>query len=258
MADESVPDPRSKGILIEHKDIIILICGVMIVTVIFGGLILALKDAPHSVLLPMISILGIVSLLLCLSGISYVFVKVKLDNKDQALGLPPGSIQSVIALSLVVLFAILSVFVLTAMGETKTRSLSGLSVPDRDSQIARLGANFAGWQADANGTYTIFVQDPASAGRDDVGKQLIVLIGTLMTSAVSFYFGTRATVAGAAVAAGSDDAARPSPGARTADAPNPSSGAGTQDAAPETENRADAADGARKDQQNDTKPGGTP
>ncbi|MGX7703561.1 hypothetical protein [Methylobacterium sp. Gmos1] len=187
---------KSAGIISQFKEIILFLIGIIIVTVIFGLLIFSLKDASHSVILPMISILGIVSLLLCLSGISYVFVRVNLDDKKQALGLPPGSIQAVIALSLIVLFAILSVFVLTTMGDAGLRKLSVSNAGDRDSQVAKLGTAFAGWEDNGKGVYTIFVRDSLSTERNDVGKQLIVLIGTLMTSAVSFYFGTRATVAG--------------------------------------------------------------
>jgi hypothetical protein len=125
--------------------------------------------------------------------------------------LPPGSIQAVIALSLIVLFAILSIFIFTSLGEPGLRKLGGLSAADRDKQVTQLGQQFAGWQPDGTATYTVFVASPVTAVRDDVGKQLIVLIGTLMTSAVSFYFGTRATAAGVAAATGDggDAAAKP-------------------------------------------------
>ncbi|WP_342149314.1 hypothetical protein [Methylorubrum sp. SB2] len=182
-----------------YRSVVLLLIGIFSVTGLFCGVIYLFQGLAPSTSLPVITILGIVSLLLCLSGISYVFVQAKLEDKTQALGLPPGSIQAVIALSLIVIFSILSVFVLTSVGSNDLRSLSRLTAEERDSQIQKLGSSFAGWQPDSEGKFTIYVRDSAAESRNDIGKQLIVLIGTLMTSAISFYFGARATVAGSTV-----------------------------------------------------------
>lgn len=193
----------------KYRGVFLLLVGIVVVTIMFCAVIYLFQGLAASTSLPVITVLGIVSLLLCLSGISYVFVQANLQDKTQALGLPPGSIQAVIALSLIVIFSILSVFVLTTVGDAELRRLTHLTAADRDSQIQKLGTNFAGWQPEADGKFTIYVKDSVAESRNDIGKQLIVLIGTLMTSAVSFYFGTRATVAG--TVAGTDRVSQKQP-----------------------------------------------
>jgi hypothetical protein len=60
--------------------------------------------------LPVLAIAGVIPLLLALGLVSVAFSIFDLDDKSQALALPEGSVRAVIALSLVVLFAILTIF----------------------------------------------------------------------------------------------------------------------------------------------------
>jgi hypothetical protein len=208
--------------LASYMEGLLLLAAFVVVSLTFAGFVALVSTFNSAISLPMLVVAGLVLLLICLAGIAYVFVRTGLQDPTQALGLPPGSMQAVIALSLVVLFAILSIFLFTSMSVQSIRSLPGLSVVDRDNQIGRLGASFAGFKADfdskgvAAGTYTIFVRDPSEPGleaRNDIAKQLLILIGTLMTSAVGFYFGSRATAAGASAAVAANqqtaDQARP-------------------------------------------------
>jgi len=113
--------------------------------------------------LPVLAISGVVILLAMLALVSVFFAIFELDDKTQALALPEGSIRAVIALSLIVLFAILTVYLygsLIGVGNAAT---------------------------------------PAT----DFAKQLLVLVGTLVTAVASFYFGSKAapSVSPAAAAA---------------------------------------------------------
>src|SRR4051794_21044223 len=207
----------------------LLLIGFVVVSLTFAAFVALVSKFGETIALPMLSIAGLVLLLICLSGIAYVFSRMGLQDKTQALGLPAGSIQSVIALSLIVIFAILSVFLFFNVGAVPAHPLKGLTQQESTSQATLLGTSFAGYGKEADGTYTVYVRDPGTDARADIGKQLIVLIGTLMTSTVSFYFATRATVAGAVAGAsavagndsgngtGSDTA---SPAAITAIAPD--------------------------------------
>jgi len=185
---------------------VLLLVGFVVVSLTFAGFVALVAKYENSVALPMLAIAGIVLLLICLAGITYIFTRLGSGDATQALGLPAGSIQAVIALSLVVLFAILSIFLFSSMKAQPLRSLPGLSAADRDAQLPVLGSTFAGFRADVDGkgatTFTIFVRDPEGEARNDIAKQLLILIGTLMTSAVGFYFGSRATAAGTAAAVG--------------------------------------------------------
>ena len=190
---------------------ILLLVGFIIVSLTFAGFVALVSTFNDNVVaLPMLAIAGIILILICLAAIAYVFARMGSGDGTQALGLPPGSIQAVIALSLVVLFAILSIFLFSSMKGQPPRALSGISAADRD-KMGRLASGFAGFKADvdakgaATGTFTIYVRDPRDPeldARNDIAKQLLILIGTLMTSAVGFYFGSKATAAGAAAATG--------------------------------------------------------
>ena len=68
-------------------------------------------------LLPLLAIAGIVCLLLTLILAAIVFAKVGLADKTQALALPEGSVRAVIALGLLVIFAIVSVYLYGSLAE---------------------------------------------------------------------------------------------------------------------------------------------
>ena len=127
------------------------------------------------------------------------------------MGLPEGSIRAAIALSLIVLFAILSVFLNQNLlyGTSKVvnqltdserlhflsdhPSLQGVeSVPSKDN--GNVIKNAAGEQL-----YDVIYRDQNSAA-DDFAKQLLVLLGTLMTAITSFYLGAGTAVSAAAAA----------------------------------------------------------
>ena len=60
--------------------------------------------------LPIVIIAGLVVLLLVLGLLAFVFSVLKLSNPNEALGLPSGTVRAVIALMLLVIFAIVAIF----------------------------------------------------------------------------------------------------------------------------------------------------
>jgi len=121
--------------------------------VIWAGLYLFLKVGTDSINLPVIIITGVVFLLTVLGLLTYSFSALGLANRDEALGLPSGSVRAVIAIMLLVIFAIVSIYVFSV----------------------------------------VFTKDPKEG--IDLGKQLITLIGTLVTAVASFYFGSSSIAA---------------------------------------------------------------
>jgi hypothetical protein len=119
----------------------------------------ATRGAPE-IVLPLLTIGGLLSLLIVLALMSVFFQTLGLSNKEQALALPEGSVRAVIALGLIVLFAILSIYL-----------YASLRVEPKASEV---GVDFA--------------------------KQVITIVGTLVTAVASFYFGAN-TVASAQKAA---------------------------------------------------------
>jgi hypothetical protein len=158
--------------------------------------------------LPLLAIGGVVVLILLLTAVAMVFSILKLTNKDQAMGLPEGSIRAVIALSLIVLFAILSVFLFQSIstGGAST-TIAEMSGADR-TEFIRNHTTARDIQStptkDKPGFYDVTYKS-ANTASEDFAKQLMVLLGTLMTAITSFYLGAGTVTS--AVKAGTEAAA---------------------------------------------------
>jgi hypothetical protein len=191
------------------------------------------KDGSGS--LALLAIGGVVVLILLLTAVAMVYSILDLTNNTQAMGLPEGSIRAVIALSLIVLFAILSVFLYQGVSTGPLNVVDNLSDTDR-LQFVRDHSSArdiqSGVMKDAKGDpltnpdgtpknlYSVSYRSTNSTTSDDFAKQMLVLLGTLMTAVTSFYLGA-GTATSAAKAGETAKTAESSP---TVSSINPSSG----------------------------------
>jgi len=158
-------------------------------------------NRPAELTLPLLIISGVMMLLVTLALTAFVFSGIDLTDKTQALGLPEGSVRSVIALSLVLLFAILSVYLYSSMSSRgKIFEAKGLT-KEASAQLKDrlLPGQFVLEQQvgdGANATVTVQYRDTQNPASDDFAKQLLAIIGTLVTAVSSFYFGSRTAIAG--------------------------------------------------------------
>ena len=169
--------------------------------------------------LPILVIFGIMILFGALALISTLFARLNLSDPNQALALPEGSIRAAIALALIVLFAIISImlyqsvskpYVIPGLRETDKSEMVKdpgnrviAVVPEKcaspstptgaDGQTANATGNSAEKCAPENLRFSVHVRQPPGQESTDLAKQLLILIGTLMTSVTSFYFASRAT-----------------------------------------------------------------
>ncbi|MEA2885680.1 MAG: hypothetical protein QOD11_40, partial [Bradyrhizobium sp.] len=188
------------------------------------------KDGSGS--LPLLAIGGVVVLILMLTAVAMIFSILKLTNDTQAMGLPEGSIRAVIALSLIVLFAILSVFLYQGISNGPLNVIERIPATERtqffqDHATARDVQSKA--LVDAKGDplknaegkelYNVSYRSTNTTNSDDFAKQMLVLLGTLMTAVTSFYLG--AGTATSAAKAGEIKTAGPPP---TVSSISPSSG----------------------------------
>src|SRR6266566_4253722 len=118
----------------------------------------SLLDKPE-VQLPIVLIATVLAVLGGLSFLVIVFSDLGLATSDAPLGMPEGSVRAVIAISLLFLFMIVSIF---------------------------LYANLAGSSDSA-----------ARNASPDVAKQLITVVASLAVSVAGFYFGTSSVAAAA-------------------------------------------------------------
>ena len=181
----------------------------------------ALRGQADYLVLPVVAIAGVLLLLAALALVAVAFRSIDLHDRTQALGLPEGSIRAIIALALVVLFAILAVYLYSSAGQSTTWQIKDLT----EEQAAATERNLwpqgrvtvrieqppkaqpaAAQPSPAQGAppppatapeqpaaklFTVQVRE-ANTVRDDLAKQLLVLIGTLVTAVSSFYFGAKA------------------------------------------------------------------
>lgn len=155
--------------------------------------VLLLKDVSASVGLPMLAIAA-VALLLCLLGtMSVLYAGNNLHDRTQALALPEGSIRAVIALMLIVLFAILAVYLygsistgqFTPLGEMSSDSVEALKTKYPQGYVVALDV------PGKEKTQNVWIKLGVTPEGNDFAKQVLVLVGTLVTSISSFYFGSK-------------------------------------------------------------------
>ena len=129
--------------------------GMSVVSIAFVAIIVAVGmagDGNQTLALPLLLIAGVVIFLSALAALVVIFVRNGLSNRNYALGLPDGSIRAIIALSLILLFAILAVFLYIGQGGFGTTQ--------------------------------------PTAAQTDIAKQLVTTLSTLVVAIASFYFGS--------------------------------------------------------------------
>jgi hypothetical protein len=163
--------------------------------------------------LPTIVIVGVFALLMSLTIVALSFSILGLADKNQALALPEGSVRAVIALMLVVLFAIISIFLynnLASTGSIQNRDMTQAELDvfqQAGNAVILLRQPIPEKAPDGSSQLKVFYENRGSAAAQDFAKQLLVLLGTLVTAVSSFYFGAN-SVAGAV--AGVSKVTRPS------------------------------------------------
>jgi len=193
------------------------LAALVLVIILCGVFWLLIKLVPNDVgsSLPLLAIGGVVVLIFMLTVVAMIFSALGLSNRDLAMGLPDGSIRAVIALSLIVLFAILSIFLFDNISKGGPFvKIDQMSAADR-AEFIRSHTNARDITSVVSpGKTDVFDVSYRSgnAASEDFAKQLLVLLGTLMTAVTSFYLGagtvTSAVKAGNEVAAA---AASPDP-----------------------------------------------
>lgn len=163
--------------------------------------------------LPMLAILGIMILFGSLALTSTLFARLGLDDRSQALALPNGSVRAAIAMSLIVLFAIIAIMLHQSVADPYkisglTEAEKSLMVRDLASRViaikrepcaeapkatpaAAAGSAPADAAAACEPRFEVHLVPPRGQESTELAKQLLVLIGTLMTSVTSFYFAAR-------------------------------------------------------------------
>jgi hypothetical protein len=158
-------------------------------------------NSSTAIALPLIVMVGVIVLLIAVSLVTFAFSVLGLASPTEALGLPDGSIRAVIALMLLVLFSIVSIYLYNSVATGGAlKSLDKVS--EEQLKVMRTQVSVVLTQPETGaGPFRIYYRDTNPAG-DEIAKQLIVLLGTLVTAVASFYFGANSVASANAAALG--------------------------------------------------------
>jgi hypothetical protein len=161
------------------------------------------EEISDTISLPLIVIVGVAVLLIAIALVTFTFSVNGLSSARDALGLPDGSVRAIIALMLLVLFSIMAIFLYNGMGERRVltlRHVSEQALNDMRSRVAVISSPKED-QAASPATYEVTYHEINSAA-DDIAKQLIVMLGTLVTAVAAFYFGSASVTSASAIILG--------------------------------------------------------
>lgn len=182
---------------------------VILVGLFYAYLKWAPNESPELVLVGAL-VFGVIVLILVLTFATFIFSALGLSNPIHSLGLPEGSIRAVIALSLILIFMISSVFLYYYVAGPIVFRSSNIT----ENQIMAL-PNGSIVEIDrvysVNNTtlYNVSVTRERTKASEDLAKQLVTTVSTLAVAVAGFYFGTKAvSVASQAVAPQSDPVIR--------------------------------------------------
>jgi hypothetical protein len=148
------------------------------------------------IVLTILLVSGLIGLILILAVITAIFHSLNMTDPKASLGLPEGSVQAIIALSLILIFSIMALFLFDQLKSQQRIRLRGLT----QAQVSALApADLVAVIPQSNGTLDAIVIIPQNEASKNFAQQIGTTISTLVVAVAGFYFGSRA-VSGAASA----------------------------------------------------------
>ena len=146
------------------------------------------KSCPEIALTILLSS-GLISLIAILTITVSVLTALGLSDPERAFGMPDGTIRAVIALSLILIFSIMSIYLYQSIRNPVTRDIT-VSKEQLGQIPAReiLSSNPVEGEADLYHVQRLYSNESSR----DFATQLLTTISTLVVAVAGFYFGTRA------------------------------------------------------------------
>jgi hypothetical protein len=145
---------------------------------------------PAEIAIALVVILGALVLVLCVACLSIVLKRLNLTDVRYAMGLPEGSIRAVLALLLVLLFGVVSVFLVGSADRSGSagRTIDNISQAQADAipvaEVLSRKETKAG-----SGRYDVVLTAAPNQAYEDLSKQLLTTLATLVVAIAAFYFG---------------------------------------------------------------------
>jgi hypothetical protein len=138
----------------------------------------------------------VLALLLGLKITAVLFSHVGIADGNAAMGLPSGSIRAIIALGLVLIFAVMAMGLFSQLHQSGRLVTSEGLTQAQVEEIPR--AQIVAQRIREVDGETLFDVDQRAPGNDvadDVAKQLVTILGTLVVAVSAFYFGANSVQA---------------------------------------------------------------
>lgn len=133
---------------------------------------------------------GVVTFVAVLTITVSVLTALGLSNPRRAFGMPEGTIRAVIALSLILIFSIMSVFLYQTLRSPETTQT--ILTKAQFGEIPAKEIIFSRPADDQSEFFEVRRRLDPTESSDDFAKQLLTTISTLVVAVAGFYFGTRA------------------------------------------------------------------
>jgi flagellar biogenesis protein FliO len=188
---------------------VVFAAGAIVTTVLASGVLFQGDDrSPGS--LAAVLLAGAVTFILAVGGLVALFHALQLTNRRYPLGLPDGTVQALMALILVLLFFIMAVFLYLDVSQTTTdRQLIGLTQAafeslSQDTQVVSVVEREAVVGVNEDGSiqketrFDVLLASPRTTSEvaQDIARQLITSLGTLIAAIAAFYFGAKSVGGG--------------------------------------------------------------
>ena len=193
--DERAEDRRFSALLA------LIISGVLAVGVLAAAVWLLLKlvdkeETGPEAALSLVFVATAVVLILVVCTLTIVFKRLWLADRNEAMGLPSGSVRSIIALLLIMLFFISAIFLFNSTKDepAEARTLNGLTLEQFQAIPAEEILASSSQTVRGETVYQVSLRADSgnTATSDDLAKQLVTTVATLVTAVAAFYFGANA------------------------------------------------------------------
>ena len=175
---------------------VLAIAGVMVVLAV-GAAVVALNFIPQSYVnatstIVILLVGGVVSVMLLLYLGAVILGSLGVGSRRQALGMPEGSIRALIAVSLILMFAIIGVTVFYSTQGGETIESKGITADQIDQlENVQIVGISAVEPAASPERFDVVARTELSASGHDFGLQLLTTVATLVVAVAGFYFGSR-------------------------------------------------------------------
>jgi hypothetical protein len=146
------------------------------------------------IMLSVLLVFGVIALVLTLSFAAFVFSVLNLSDPTQSLGLPEGSIRSVIALSLILIFMMSSLFLYQDVSNEKEINVYTSITQEQLNDIPKgeIAYIHRVGKLDNETLFDVGRTVEKSKTSEDIAKQIITTVSTLVVAVAGFYFGSKA------------------------------------------------------------------